>query len=83
LKRNFQPRNLKNYKNLMKFESQQNQLMEGVVEVQDTNNQTPYVSTADTSVLTNKISSFFAQQNNPKAPQNPNNLWGKLLINKQ
>lgn len=46
--------------------------------VLDPSGHTPAISTADTSVLTNKISSFFASQN--QQSKNPNqNLWFKQL----
>ena len=62
LKRSFQPRNLKNYKNMMKFESNEAQIMERVPlpqNIGDTNANTPLISTAANSSLTGKISSFF------------------------
>lgn len=54
---------MKNYKNMFKYGSNQNQF-EATYNFQapphvDPNAQTPAISTADTSLLTNKLSSFF------------------------
>jgi hypothetical protein len=55
---------------MIKFGCNQAQIMEGVSGNADPNVNTPQISTADTSVLTNKISTFFATQNQFSKPQN-------------
>ena len=79
LKKDFQPRNLKNYKNMIKYGCNQNEF-DGSYQFQaipkiDAQGNTPPLSTADTSLITNKLSSIAAGncQINKKDP----NAWFK------
>lgn len=86
LKKNFQPRNLKNYKNMFKYGSNQNQFeatynfqAPGVPSGADPHANTPAISTADTSLLTNKLSSFFIGQS--QFNRRDQNAWFRQLLN--
>jgi hypothetical protein len=75
---------MKNYKNMYKYGCNQNQFDGAYAysvapKMPDPNGNTPPISTADTSLLTNKLSSFFTTQNH--LAKKDQNAWFKQILN--
>lgn len=72
---------MKNYKNMIKYGCNQSQF-EGTYSYLNLPNKidanTPPISTADTSLLTNKLSSFFTGQN--QLSKKDQNAWFKQIL---
>lgn len=74
---------MKNYKNMIKYGSNQEQFepnytYSGTPKLDHLGN-TPVISTADTSLVTNKLSQFF--NGNPQFQKRDQNAWFKQILN--